>query len=270
MAEYTGPMVDAPVNAIPAAKQTINPALVKALVPPARSTPLLSSQDQRAFDLAEAKRKADVQTKIAEENRAAARKLEEEQRKETAKRSEEERQLTNPTGAPTEGERTAATLLQRLQFSQQQLKDALAEDQTAAKPQLLPSLIGVISETAANSMRSPVRQRIEGAQLDLLDAALTLGTGASYTKEQLKGYRESYFPQIGDSPAAIKDKQARLSNVIEAAKIKSGRSARLVPEVKSSVSVDAPPVTALKEGHTTTFANGQQWTLQQGKQVRVK
>ena len=259
MAEYTGEVIyeKAPQAK---AKPVVNPALAAALVPqsapvsmpvaPVAATPgvALSPQDQRSFALSEA-------------NRLAALKM---------KQAEEAAQEKNPTGAPTEGERTAATLLQRLQFSQQQLKDALAEDKTAAKPQLLPSIVGVVSESAANSLRSPTRQRIEGAQLDLLDAALTLGTGAAYTKEQLKGYSESYFPQIGDSPQAIKDKEARLANVIEAAKIKSGRAAKLVPEVKSSASVDAPPANALKEGHTTTFANGQQWTLQQGKQVRVK
>jgi len=259
MAEYTGEVIYEQTPQVKT-KPKINPALANALVPqnapvsmpvaPVAATPsvALSPQDQRSFALSEANRIAVAKQKQAEE---AA-------------------QEKNPTGAPTEGERTAATLLQRLQFSQQQLKDALAENQTAAKPQLLPSLIGHISESAANSMRSPVRQRIEGAHLDLLDAALTLGTGAAYTKEQLKGYSESYFPQIGDSPQAMKDKEARLANVIEAAKIKAGRAAKLVPEVKSNVSSDAPPVTALKEGHTTTFANGQQWTLQQGKQVRVK
>jgi hypothetical protein len=253
MAEYTGEVIYEQAPKVKT-KPAVNPALVNALVPPAvapvAATPgiALSPQDQRSFALSEA-------------NRLAAAKL---------KQSEEAAQAQNPTGAPTEGERTAATLLQRLQFSQQQLKDALTEDQTAAKPKLLPSLIGKVSESAANAMRSPTRQRIEGAQLDLLDAALTLGTGAAYTKEQLKGYSESYFPQLGDSPQAIKDKEDRLANVIEAAKIKAGRAAKFVPEVKSNVSIDAPPVTALKEGHTTTFANSQQWTLQQGKQVRVK
>jgi hypothetical protein len=66
---------------------------------------------------------------------------------------------------------------------------------------------------------------VESAQLDILDAALTLGPGAAYTREQLEGYRRSYFPQIGDSPAAIRDKAARLQNVIEAAKIAAGRAA---------------------------------------------
>jgi len=42
-----------------------------------------------------------------------------------------------------------------------------------------------------------------------------LGTGAAYTKEQLEGYRKSYFPQIGDSKENILAKQQRLNNVIE-------------------------------------------------------
>jgi hypothetical protein len=42
------------------------------------------------------------------------------------------------------------------------------------------------------------------------------------------------------------------------------------PVAPTNASLDAPPVTTLKEGQITTFANGQQWKLQQGKAVRVK
>jgi hypothetical protein len=85
MGKFTGEVIydDPQVQAKPA----VNPALVKALVPQP-ATSVLSPQDQRAFDLAEAKKKSDVQTKIAEENRAAARKLEEEQRAVKAKSAE--------------------------------------------------------------------------------------------------------------------------------------------------------------------------------------
>jgi hypothetical protein len=90
MAEFTLEDVYAAPTARP--KPQINPALVNALVPPAvapaGSTPALSPKNQREYDLAEAKRKADVQTKIAEENRATARKLEEEQRAVKAKSAE--------------------------------------------------------------------------------------------------------------------------------------------------------------------------------------
>jgi hypothetical protein len=87
MAEYTGEVIyEKPQGR---AKPVVNPALVNALVPPAvapaRSAPILSPQDQRQFDLSEANRRANEKTKIAEENRAAARKLEEEKLKEDNK-----------------------------------------------------------------------------------------------------------------------------------------------------------------------------------------
>ena len=221
MAEYTGEVIyEKPQGR---AKPVVNPALVNALVPPApvAATPNipLSPQDQRTFNLAEANRKAAEKLKIEEEARKEA----------------------NPLSSLTEGERKAATLLQRMQFSQQQLNDALQKNPDAAKPEYLPSLVSGFSEPAANLIRSTPRQQIETAQSDILDAALTLGTGAAYTKEQLKGYRESYFPQIGDSPQVIKDKEARLLNVIDAAKMAAGRAAKLVPEVKSG---NKPPAGA--------------------------
>jgi len=222
MAEYTGEVIyETPKGK---AKPVVNPALVNALVPfvaPVATTPnmALSPQDQRSFALSEA-------------NRQAAEKL---------KREEEKRKEENPLASLTEGERKASTLLQRLQFSEQQVKDVLKKYPEATKPEYLPTFVEGFSETGANLLKSEPRQQIETAQMDLLDAALTLGTGASYTKEQLKGYRESYFPQIGDSPNTIKDKEARLSNIIEAAKIAAGRGAKLVPEVKAG---NKPPTGA--------------------------
>lgn len=128
---------------------------------------------------------------------------------------------------PTEGERKAATLLQRLRFSQQQLQQAVAENPEAASPNMasevareLPFIGGIVS----NTITPQERQRVEAAQLDILDAALTLGTGAAYTREQLEGYRQAYFPRQGDSPQTVADKARRLDNVIEAAKIAAGRA----------------------------------------------
>jgi hypothetical protein len=126
----------------------------------------------------------------------------------------------------TEGERKAATLLMRLQGSEAQLEEALKDDAGAATPNLLAQgLRGVGAESAANSILGEGRQRVEAAQLDILDAALTLGTGAAYTREQLEGYRRSYFPQIGDSKKTVEEKQARLNNVIDAARVAAGRAA---------------------------------------------
>ena len=140
-------------------------------------------------------------------------------------RLEIDKTKTTPNANVTEGERKAATLLQRMQNSEAQLLKALEGKKSAEKPGIVPSLFRSVGlETMANLVTPENRQQVEAAQLDILDAALTLGTGAAYTKEQLEGYRKSYFPQIGDRPETIRDKQARLNNVLSAARIAAGRS----------------------------------------------
>jgi uncharacterized protein YidB (DUF937 family) len=141
---------------------------------------------------------------------------------------------------PSEGERKSATLLKRMEGSLSQLSNALSQDPSASKPGLLQSGLRAVGlEAAANTLTGEQRQQVENAQLDILDAALTLGTGAAYTKEQLEGYRKSYFPQIGDDPQTIQDKQARLANVIEAGRIAAGRAA---PQDGGSQEVAPPAV----------------------------
>lgn len=234
MAEYTGEVIYDTPQVKP--KPVVNPALVNALVPPvvapARSAPMLPPQDQRQFDLSEANRRANEKTKIAEENRAAARKLEEDKLKEA-----------NPMGSITEGERKASTLLTRMQSSTKQLQDVLTKYPDAAKPEYLSSFVQGISEPAANLIRSTPRQQIETAQKDIVDAALTASTGASYTTQQFKEFREFLFPQIGDDAPTIKDKQKRLETAIESVRLQAGRGAKLVPEVKSGNNppAGAPP-----------------------------
>lgn len=228
MAEYTGEVIyEKPQTRV---KPAVNPALVNALVPPV-STPVapmgvtpnmpLSPQDQRAFNL-------------SQQNRLAAEEL---------KKQEEKRKEANPLASMTESERTAGFLLQRLDFAEKQLKDTLQKTPSAAKPSYLAKKLENIDEDAANVFLSPERQQIETAQYEILDTALTLGTGASYTPQQIKNYAKSYFAQIGDSPAVIKDKEARLANVVSAAKIKAGRAAQLMPEAKvgNNPPLGAPP-----------------------------
>ena len=142
----------------------------------------------------------------------------------------------------TEGERKAETLRQRLQFSENQLEEALKTDPGAATPTLTAQALRRFGpEALANSATKESRQKVEAAQLDILDAALTLGTGAAYTKEQLEGYRKSYFPQIGDEEGTVKDKKARLANVIKAAKVAAGRAAPAEPAAPKSDFSNIPP-----------------------------
>jgi hypothetical protein len=143
-------------------------------------------------------------------------------------------------GNVTEGERKAATLLQRMQNSESQLETALKTNPNAAKPGMIQQGLSAMGmDTTANMLTPEARQQVEAAQLDILDSALTLGTGAAYTKEQLEGYRKSYFPQIGDKPQTIKDKQDRLNNVLSAARIAAGRAAGQVTAPTPASGIDA-------------------------------
>lgn len=132
---------------------------------------------------------------------------------------------------PTESERTAGFLTNRVVTAVNQLQAAIGVDPTAASPKFGSEAVKFLtgSEYLKNLTNPETRQQVEAAQLEILDAALTLGTGAAYTKDQLENYRRSYFPQLGDKPATVKDKQKRLTSLIDSAVIKAGRAAPSMP-----------------------------------------
>jgi hypothetical protein len=129
-------------------------------------------------------------------------------------------------GQATESERTAGILANRLDFAQGQIKDILTTAPEAEKPAAGATALNTLGLQYLARVANPAeRQIIEAAQMDMLDAALTLGTGAAYTREQLEGYRTSYFPQLGDDPRTINAKSQRLNNLVNAAYEKAGRAA---------------------------------------------
>jgi hypothetical protein len=131
---------------------------------------------------------------------------------------------------PTEGEKKTATLAGRLEGA---LGDLGKISTSAQTPEIIPSLLQKLSfvpgaEMAAGKVSSSERLRAEAAQLDALDAALTLGTGAAYTSEQLKGYAKSYFPQVGDTPDVIQDKNNRFARIVTLAREQSGAAGKSI------------------------------------------
>lgn len=132
---------------------------------------------------------------------------------------------------PTEDERRSAGLTVRLESALKTIKG----NPGAGKPELVPSAIraatGGTLEALPNTLTSTPRQQVESAQLDALDAALTLATGAAYTRDQLQNLRKSYFPQLGDSQATVAEKERRFAEVIETARIRAGRAAKSIDPV---------------------------------------
>jgi hypothetical protein len=142
---------------------------------------------------------------------------------------------------PTESERTAGFLTNRVVNSLNQLQSVVGATPTAASPNFGAEAVKFLtgSEYLKNLANPESRQQVEAAQLEILDAALTLGTGAAYTREQLENYRRSYFPQLGDKAKTVEDKQQRLKSLIDSAMIKSGRAAPGMPSGMNAPAFDA-------------------------------
>lgn len=131
-------------------------------------------------------------------------------------------------GPVTEDMRKSAGYAFRMDNALRLITQLTGKNPAADTPNLIPTLAGkipVIGDTAQTILTDANRQRVENAQLDALDAALTLATGAAYTKEQLKGLAKSYFPQYGETdPQVIADKRQRLKEIIDTAKMRAGKA----------------------------------------------
>jgi hypothetical protein len=147
--------------------------------------------------------------------------------------------------APTEDERRSAGLAVRMEGAIQTMN----KFQGAEKPEVTAEIlrgVPIVPEAVANWATSKERQQVEGAQLDALDAALTLATGAAYTKDQLKNLSKSYFPQLNDDADTVAAKKERLSKVIETARIRAGRAAGDINRVMGGGSAPPAAVAHLK------------------------
>jgi hypothetical protein len=142
---------------------------------------------------------------------------------------------------PTEGERKAGFMSSILDKNILQMQNALGVDPKAIKPNVPASVVEAVTgpNLLSRSMKPEQRQIVEDSQLDVLDAALTLRTGAAYTREQLHAMRDTYFPVLGDKPPAIAAKKQRLETLLEGAYIASGRATP--PRVSALPPVSPPP-----------------------------
>jgi formamidopyrimidine-DNA glycosylase len=160
---------------------------------------------------------------------------------------------------PSGEERKAGFLANRVKFGLEQMAEVIKQSPPSASPEALPTLVKFVtgSDFLSNKLTSAERQQIEAAQLDILDAALTLGTGAAYTREQLEGYRKAYFPQLGDDKATIAGKQRRLENLLQSSYISAGRAspAGQPPLSVAPVAPAAPTAPATPAGSRNQLRN---------------
>jgi hypothetical protein len=149
------------------------------------------------------------------------------------------------------------------------MNEAIGADPKAALPNTAAEVARFVSRTdfLPNKINTEQRQIVEAAQEDILDAALTLGTGAAYSREQLAGYKKSFFPQMGDSAATVKTKQERLTNLLKSAEVASGRAAKDItaPIPKLPTAPAQPEQTSPFQYDPAKEQRYQNWVTQQNK-----
>ena len=127
----------------------------------------------------------------------------------------------------TEAQAKVGTLLTRIQGGFADITGVTARNPSAQEPGYIESIRGGLDPSGI--MAAPVRalagadrRIVADAQRDVLDALLTLGTGAAYNREQLEGQMASYFPSYGDTQDEIKVKNNRLQRLIASARAQAG------------------------------------------------
>lgn len=238
MGKFTGEVIyDDPQAQV---KPAVNPALVQALMPkPAVS--ILSPQDQRAFDLSEAKKKTDEQAKIREENRATAKKLEEEARQKTTKLAEEQRSIKLKS---EEIDLKKAKNLENLPTLIKRAKSVLtgeSVDETGAlvkSPLPTQSLGGSMIDAVGGFVGKTPQGAAQADRLKVIGGALVLSMPrmeGPQSDADTKLYREM-AGKVGDETVSI---ERRLAALDEVGKIYSKYNK--TPEMGNNLPTGAPP-----------------------------
>lgn len=209
-------------------KPVVNPALVNALVPPVSSpvapvgvTPNmnLSPQDQRAFNLAEANRKAAAKIEADK-----IKPLTETQSNATAfgMRMLDSNKILNAledSGVTDTGIIRSAVsgTVGLAPFIGEKL-----EEKTSAAMNALPGFLGGPSAE---------QQQVDQARRNFITANLRKESGASIAPAEFANEEKKYFPQVGDAPAVIKQKRDARELAIRAMNIQSGNN---IPNINST------------------------------------
>ena len=164
--------------------------------------------------------------------------------------------------AASESERLAAYNSGRVLQAAEDIVSAIQTDPTAISPGNLEAAVGNVADP--NIVRSAERQQVVSAQRELIDALLTLATGAAYNREQREGQIEGFIPKWSDKPAQVKSKLNRTLKTIEIAKVKSGRAwtpemdaafQQLIKTFGVEEGETAPPTAAAPPAEGTSVSN---------------
>lgn len=128
---------------------------------------------------------------------------------------------------PSEGERTAAGYLGRMQAA-----EALIGQNAGGEATETTSLVGAVPKVGDYLQRkvmSPTQQKYKQAADDWIRAKLRKESGAVIADEEMAREYQTYFPQPGDSDEVITQKAQARKQAEQQLKVGAGRAAAKVP-----------------------------------------
>ena len=124
--------------------------------------------------------------------------------------------MTSGESSPNMSESTAGFQVKRMIGAVEQIAKATTRNPEAGKPGVLETL------GLGPGLQSSERKVINPSFKTIVDAALTLSTGAAYTKEQLDAQLALLMPTIFDDDYSLQAKKEAVQTLLNAAKDKSG------------------------------------------------
>lgn len=136
------------------------------------------------------------------------------------------------------------------------MQKAVKADPSSTVPTWDQLAAGVLGSDIKNAYLPAQRQVIENSQRLITDAALTLGTGAAYTPEQIEAYRRGFFPQVWDKPETIQAKREALKTALVAARLGAGAGAGKIDEAMQMLGFSSDPISTETGALPTTVDTG--------------
>lgn len=168
--------------------------------------------------------------------------------------------ITQPKqDAPTETQARYGYNAKRVAGSLAKVNEVLAKDPGAASSWALETFAeGPIAsrtgvDVAARKFVNPNAQVVRNNMVDAIDAVITLGTGAAYTKEQLEAARASYMPRPGEPANVKQDKFRKLLEVYEQARVNARTAGEDLPDPSAFAGLFGME----QEGFTPAIMQGQ-------------
>ena len=167
-------------------------------------------------------------------------------------------------GTATESQAKVSTMLTRILGGSRDIAGEVQNNPDAQSPGFAETVSrGVMGEgMVTRAISGQDRRIVSDAQRDMIDALLTLSTGAAYTPEQVVAQQVAHFPQYGDTPEEITIKNQRLARLMEAARVAAGPQ---WGEIEAAISPLMPSLTGgtaptrqepLSQGGTPVAAGG--------------